>query len=431
MPGSAIAQVAGWEAFDSRGQPTVGCAVTLQDGTQGEAIVPTGASTGTHEAREVRDGGDRYGGLGVRTAVRNIVDQLGPAIHGLDAADQERVDATLVATDGSAELSALGANAVVGVSLAVMVAAARCRRLPLYRAQALGEPLLPLPMVNVVSGGAHAGGLLDIQDVLAIPVGAATFGEAMEVVWRVRQQARAWLVEAGHGGAAALVADEGGLAAALPSNDAALEFVHDAIVDAGFRPGTDVAVAVDVAANRLVAANGRYRLEREGRELDPAAWAETVVSWVNRFAVLSIEDPAADEDWPTWQAISTRLRGRVQLLGDDLFVTDVRRLERGVRERIGNAVLVKPNQNGTVSGARRVVEAAERAGYAAVLSARSGDTEDDWLADLAAGWRTGQIKVGSTTRSERTAKWNRLLRIEAELGRSARFAGAAALAAMV
>lgn len=426
LPGGAIAEVTAWEALDSRGDPTVACEVTLADGTRGEALAPAGASTGTYEAMERRDGGDRYGGRGVRSAVRNVVDVLGPAVTGLSAADQEAVDAALTAADGTTDLSRLGANAVLSLSLAAMVAAARHQGLPLYRAVATGEALLPLPMVNIVSGGAHAGGLIDIQDVLVVPLGAGSFAEAIEMAWSVRAAAQARLARTAT--TATLVADEGGLAAALASNEAALALVSDAIVDAGYVPGTDAGIAVDVAANGLWAGDG-YRLASEGRGLGPEEWTGVVAGWVRDYPVVSVEDPAADDDWKTWEVLSRALATTVQLLGDDLFATSEERLRRGVDAGVANAVLIKPNQNGTVSGARRVVAAARAAGYATVLSARSGETEESWLADLAVGWRTGQIKVGSTTRSERTAKWNRLLRIEADLGRSARFAGAAALAA--
>jgi enolase len=351
--------------------------------------------------------------------------ELAEAVRGLDAADTTGLDAALRRTDGTPTLGRLGANAVLAVSVSAAVAAAGAEGLPLYR-WLLGdrEPLLPLPMVNIVSGGAHAGGALDIQDILAVPLGAGTFAEAIEWAWRVRR-ATAELV-ASRGLTAALVADEGGLGPRLASNGQALELVTAGIERSGLRPGEDCAIAVDVAASQFQTEQG-YRLAVDGRTLSAGELVEEVRDWGRRYPLVSVEDPLGEDDWEGWRLAATRL-GQVQLLGDDLFVTDRERLERGLREGCANAVLVKPNQTGTLSSAAEVVARAHEAGWATVLSARSGETEDGWLADLAVGWRTGQIKVGSTMRSERTAKWNRLLRIEAELGSEARFAGRAAVA---
>ncbi|HVY62159.1 MAG TPA: phosphopyruvate hydratase, partial [Planctomycetota bacterium] len=387
-----------------------------------------GASTGRHEARERRDGGERYGGRGVAQAVRAVGEVLAPAVTGVSAADQEAVDRALRDADGTADLARLGANAVLAVSVAAAGAAAQARDVPLWRhlaGERVAGPLLPLPMVNVVSGGAHARGAgVDLQDVLVVPVGASSFAEAIEWAWRVRRAAET-LAAAG-GQPAALVADEGGLGLGLPSNRAALGLVSDAIERAGLAPGDQAALAVDVAATQLWDGSG-YRLATEGRVVDAGALLDEIESWAESFPVVSLEDPLAEDDWEGW-AEATRRLGRLQLVGDDLVVTRVERLERGVGAGIANAILVKPNQCGTLSDAAAALERARAAGYATVVSARSGDTEDCWLADLAVGWLAGQIKVGSTTRSERTAKWNRLLRIEAEAGPAARFAGKTALA---
>ena len=418
---TAVSTVDAWEVLDSRGKPTVACEVRLAGGASGTASVPSGASAGRHEAFELRDGGERYGGHGVRDAVRNVVAELGTAIAGMDAADGPAVDAALRAADGTDDLSRLGANAVLAVSVAATIAAAAAARVPLYRWIAGGsEPLLPLPMVNIISGGAHAGGAVDVQDFLAVPLGAGSFAEAIEWAGRVRRATAAVAVERGL--PADLAADEGGLGLPLPSNRDALELLAAGIARSGLRAGADVAIAIDVAATQLVSGSG-YRLAREDRTLTAAEMVDELHAWADAHPVVSIEDALAEDDWDGWALASEQLGQRLQLLGDDLFVTDPRRLQRGIADHVANAVLVKVNQNGTVSGAAEVVAQAQAAGYAPVVSARSGETEDSWLADLAVGWRAGQIKVGSTTRSERTAKWNRLLRIEHELGADARFAG--------
>jgi enolase len=424
----AVALIAGlhaWEALDSRGTPTVGCVVRLEDGSEGEATVPSGASTGSHEAHERRDGGERYGGKGVRDAVAALRTEISAELLGRDALDQEGVDAALRALDGTPSLARLGANAVLAASVACAVAAARSRRLPLWRALCPDlPPLLPLPMVNVISGGAHAGGLIDVQDFLVVPVGARTFAEAIEWASRVRAATAEVLREHGHD--TSLVADEGGLAAPLPSNRAALDVLLAGIVRSGLEPGAEAAIAIDVAATQLLV-DGTYVLASENRSLKADELVDELAALVRDYPIVSIEDALGEDDETGWRYATDRLAPTVQLLGDDLFVTSPERLRDGIRDGIANAVLVKPNQVGTLSDARQVVEIARSAGYATVLSARSGETEDSWLADLAVGWRTGQLKVGSTTRSERTAKWNRLLLIEAEeLGPT--FAGAAVLA---
>jgi enolase len=426
MRETAIAAVQAWEALDSRGRPTVACAVTLRDRAEGRIVVPSGMSTGSHEAVELRDGDTRYGGQGVRRAVSNVMTVLGPAVVGLDAMDRSTVDAVLEQADGEPDLSALGANAVLAVSVAVTVAAANSNRTPLWRMlSTAGPPLLPLPMINILSGGAHAGRTIDIQDILAIPLGAGSFAEALEWAWSVRSQAERELRRRALPWY--LVADEGGLAARLGSNERALALVSDSIAATGLRPGIDVAIGVDVAASQFHGPGG-YRLACEGRALDAAGLIAEIVGWCDRYPIASVEDPLAEDDWTAWQLLHERLAGRCQVLGDDLFATQLDRLRRGVADSLANAVLIKPNQAGTITRAERVLREAQASGYATVVSARSGDTEDSWLADLAVGWRSGQIKVGSTTRAERTAKWNRLLEIESRSQGTAEYAGASMVA---
>lgn len=421
---TTIYDVQAWEALDSRGTPTVACEVRLSGGARGQAIVPSGASTGAHEARELRDGGARYGGRGVLNAVRNVVEVLGPAVAGHDAADQASVDARLRETDGTNDCGRLGANALLAVSVATALAHAEATGRSLWQCLT-GEPVLPLPMVNIVSGGAHAGRALDIQDVLVVPLGAKNFAQAIEWAWRVRRATAELAVS--NGLEAGLVADEGGLGPRLSANAEALELVTAGIHDAGLRPGYDAGIAVDVAATQFHH-NGRYVLDLDGREFSSKEFVDELVSWCDQYPVVSIEDPLAEDDWAGWGLAYQRLGARLQIVGDDLFVTDTARIEQGIAAGAANALLVKPNQVGTLSDAFAAVECAREAGYATVVSARSGETEDAWLADLAVGWGPGQVKVGSTTRSERNAKWNRLLRIEADLGTDARFVGPTVLA---
>lgn len=427
-----IARVRAWEALDSRGTPTVACEVTLRDGSRASAMAPAGASTGRAEALELRDGGERYEGRGVRRAVAGVHDVIAPALAGCDAFEQAKIDALLVQLDGTPELGRLGANAILATSVANARAAAACEGISLASMldRQDGEPpLLPLPMVNVISGGAHAGGAVDMQDFLVVPLGASCFAEAIE--WAARVRAATRTVAAERGLTVALVADEGGLGPSLPSSRAALELLSAGIERSGLVAGEQVAIAIDVAASQFCDGSGRYRLTdarsaRGWREIDAAALVDELAQWCDAHPIVSLEDPLAEEDWQGWEHASRRLGARVQLLGDDLLVTNSARLQRAVRAGIANAVLVKPNQCGTLTDARGVLEQAREVGYATVVSARSGETEEDWLADLAVGWRAGQIKVGSTMRSERTAKWNRLLAIEAE--QHTRFAGRAALA---
>lgn len=418
-----ISSVHAWEALDSRGRPTVACRVGLAGGGEGRAIVPAGASTGSHEAIERRDGGSRYGGWGVAGAVAAVREQLGPLVLGRSAGQRRAIDEELERADGTPGLGRLGANAVLAVSLAVTLAGADGAGIPLWRAlNPEGRPLIPMPMVNILSGGVHAGGAIDLQDFLAVPIGAHCFAEALEWVSDVRAACASLLDDAG--GWSALVADEGGLSARLGRNERALELLTWGIERSGHDPSDEVAIAIDVAATQLTRA-GRIVLTERAEPLSADEWTTWLEDWVARYPICSIEDPLGEDEWQDWADASGRLAG-IQVLGDDLFATGVGRLRRGVEEGVANAVLVKVNQAGTVSRAEDVVRAAQAAGYARVVSARSGDTEDHWLADLAVGWRAGQIKVGSTTRSERTAKWNRLLEIESDV--DSVFAGASALA---
>ncbi len=420
MSATTVRSVTGWEALDSRGRPTVGCRVGLAGGGTGRVIVPSGASTGGHEARERRDGDERrYGGKGVGLAVAAVNGPLAATVTGTDAGDQEQLDGRLEHADGDRLLANLGANAVLAVSLAALVAVADQARQPLWHmlAPEAAGPLLPRPMVNIISGGAHAGRALDIQDVLVVPLGAATFAQALEWSWRVREATAS--VMGKEGAWSALVADEGGLAGPLASNEAALRAVTEGAHLAGLEPGRDVGIAVDLAANEFHRA-GTYVLRHDGAELSAREWTNRVCEWSDRYPIVSLEDVLHEDDWSGWQDATRELGQGRQLIGDDLFATDLGRLERGIALGVANAILVKPNQAGTVSRAEAVLKTAQRCGYATVVSARSGDTEDYWLADLAVGWNAGQIKVGSTQRSERTAKWNRLLEIEAAAGGRAR-----------
>jgi enolase len=420
-----IRSVQAFEALDSRGRPTVGCVVRLANGRYGRAIVPSGASTGQYEAHELRDHDDRYDGYGTRRAVRSVNETLARVVIGMDVKYQRAIDRAMEEADGTAELSNLGANAVLAVSLAVAVTSGANADGQLWHH--LGDdpvPLLPMPMVNIFSGGAHAGRTIDIQDVLVVPLGADSFTEAIEWADRVRRATARLMHRRGHG--VTLVADEGGLAASLTTNREALEIVTEGISAAGLNPGVDAALAVDVAANQLWDGAG-YRLAVEDRTLDASEWLDTLEEWCSAYPIVSVEDPFTDDDWTSWREATTRIGRDRQLLGDDLFATNAQRLDRGISAGVANAVLVKVNQAGTVSRARDVLMLAQGHGYGTVVSARSGDTEDTWLADLAVGWGAGQIKVGSTMRSERTAKWNRLLEIEALSQPRPRFAGAGAL----
>ncbi|MGE5170511.1 MAG: phosphopyruvate hydratase [Rudaea sp.] len=426
MKPTAIRALHAREILDSRGRPTVEADVTLADGSVGRASVPSGASTGTAEAHELRDGdAARYAGLGVRKAVANVDGEIARAVCGMDADDQRGVDAQLRASDGTPQLSRLGANALLAASLAVCRAAAASRREPVHvriAALAGASPMLPLPMTNILSGGLHAGRAMDVQDFLALPMRADTIGEAIHQLARVRSAAED-VVRAR--GLPTLLADEGGLAPGCETSRAALQLMVEAIERAGLRPGDDIAIAVDVAATAL-AAPGGYRLAREGRELGSDGMIAMIETWIGQFPVVSVEDGLGEEDWTGFRTLTKRLGARLQVVGDDLFATQPDRLARGVAEGVANAVLVKPNQNGTLTGTLDVMAQAKAAGYATIVSARSGETEDPFMADLAVGAAAGQIKIGSLRTSSTVAKYNELLRIED--ASPLPYAGSAALA---
>lgn len=405
-----VSHVDAWEALDSRGRPTVAARVVLTDGSEGIALVPSGASAGSHEAFELRDGGRRYEGRGVRSAVGNISNGLADVVLGLQPVE---VDGALATADTSPSFSVVGANTVLALSVAAARADAAAHGVSFARhlSRDMRPLLLPMPMVNIVSGGAHAGAMIDVQDVLVVPVSATSFAEAIEWAGAVRAEATRLAVELGYS-EAVLVADEGGLGLPLETNRSAVEFVARAIESAGFSGGTQIAIAVDVAATQLFH-DGCYVLACEGRRLTADELIGEIAGWCDRYPVVSLEDVLAEDDWEGWRKATAALGERAELVGDDLFVTSTARLQHGIDMSVANSVLVKANQNGLLHGAREVVDLAHSAGYRTVVSARSGETEDSWLADLAVGWRAGQIKVGSTHRSERNAKWNRLLQLEA------------------
>jgi enolase len=421
---TAIATVVGREILDSRGNPTVEVDVVLTTGAFGRAAVPSGASTGAHEAHELRDGGKRYGGKGVQRAVEAVNGEIREALTGFDAGDQRGLDRRLCELDGTDNKKRLGANAILGVSLATAKAAARDHDQPLYRYLG-GEAatLLPVPMMNILNGGAHADNPIDFQEFMIAPVGAPNFAEALRMGAEVFHALKAALKAAGHNTS---VGDEGGFAPNLASTRQALDFVVAAIGAAGFKPGTDIYLALDVAATELYA-NNRYVLKGEGRTLNFAEMVATYADLVANYPIYSIEDGMSEDDWEGWRALTQALGGRVQLVGDDLFVTNVTRLKRGIDQDIANAILVKVNQIGTLSETLDAVRMAQEAGYAAVMSHRSGETEDATIADLAVATNCGQIKTGSLARSDRVAKYNQLLRIEEELGTAARYAGRSVL----
>jgi enolase len=425
---ATIARLRARQILDSRGRPTVEAELVLSDGTTALASVPSGASTGRHEALELRDGDPaHYGGLGVRSAVRAVNETIAPAVRGARP-DLAAVDARVRELDGTADKSRLGANATLAVSLATARAAAALDGVPLWRHLAGGEPpLLPLPMVNILSGGLHAGRQLDFQDFLVIPVGAATFSRALEMCVAIHG---ATARELERRGLSTLKADEGGFGPKLRTHAEALELLDRAVAGAGLVPGADVMYALDVAATHFYEpSTGQYHLSSEARACSAAEMADLVAELAERHAIASIEDPLAEDDWDAWCAFTARLGDRLQIVGDDLFTTNPERVERGIRSAAANAVLVKMNQIGTLSETLAVVEQARAAGLRLVVSARSGETEDPALADLAVGTRAGQIKVGSVAQSERLAKYNQLLRIEEALGDEAPFSGRAALGA--
>ena len=411
---SPIRKIHGRQVFDSRGRPTVEVEVCVSDGVRVRASVPSGASTGTHEANELRDGDETFfNGLGVLSAVEHVNGEIAAALEGHDVMDQVGCDALLRGLDGTPALSRLGANAVLGTSLAVCRASAQVAGQPLHRRigdlAEVAEPSLPMPMVNILSGGLHARHGMDIQDLLAIPIAATTTLEAIHLVSRVRDAATAVCAERG---IPTLLADEGGLSPGCRTGREALELMLTSIERAGLDPGRDVGIAIDVAANSLYdATSATYHLAREGRHASTQEMIDMIASWVDDFPILSVEDPLDEEDWRGWRQITELLSERVRLIGDDLFTTNLARLRRGIDTASATGVLVKLNQNGTLTGTLEVVAAARAAEYVPVVSARSGETEDDLLADLAVGTAAGQIKVGSVRSSERLAKYNQLVRI--------------------
>jgi enolase len=418
----AIARIHAREVLDSRGTPTVEVEVHCHGGARGRAIVPSGASTGRHEAVELRDGDPaRYGGKGVRRAVANVREQIAPRLCGLPASDQGLIDRTLCELDGTPKKARLGANALLGVSLACAHAAAAARDLPLWRyLDREGHARLPLPMVNLISGGLHAGGNLDFQDFLLLPIGARSYSEAVEMAVRVYRALGAVLVQ--HGFEGVLVGDEGGFGPRLLGNEHAVEMVVRAIEQAGLQPGREAALAIDVASSHFYR-DGRYHLKTARTALTADEMVALLTRWVDAYPILSIEDGLAEDDWDGWQQLTAALGRRVQLIGDDLFVTNPERLRRGIAAGVANSVLIKVNQIGTLTETFAVLACARAAGYRPVISARSGETEDTTLADLAVGTGAGQIKIGSVARSERLAKYNQLLRIEEEAGAGAPLAG--------
>jgi enolase len=406
------------EVLDSRGTPTVEAEVLLEGGASGRAMVPSGASTGAHEAHELRDGGSRYGGKGVLQAVSNVEEKIAPALCGLSALDQGAVDAAMLELDGSDNKSALGANAILAVSLATARAAANGVGLPLYRY--LGGPmatLLPVPLMNVINGGAHAANSLDFQEFMVVPHGAPSFREALRMGTEVFHTLKGLLQERGMSTA---VGDEGGFAPDL-GNDAAGDLLVQAIEKAGYRPGDQISLALDVASTEFFK-DGRYAFD--GGSYSSAEMVDQLARLVSRYPIVSIEDGVAEDDWDGWALLTQRLGSSVQLVGDDLFVTNTSRLQRGIDLGVANSILIKVNQIGSLTETLQAIDLAGRAGYTSVISHRSGETEDTTIADLAVASRAGQIKTGSLSRSERVAKYNQLLRIEDELGSQARYAGA-------
>ena len=421
---SLIEEVDALEVLDSRGNPTLAVRVRLGGDVLGSAMVPSGASTGVHEAVELRDGDKaRFGGKGVLTAVRNVVEVIGPEVVGMDALDQRALDDALVALDGTPNKGRLGANALLGVSLACAHAAAGSSQLPLYRY--LGGPaaqVLPVPLLNVLNGGLHAQTSVDFQEFMFAPLGLPTFADALRAGSECFQALRAVLHERGENTGQG---DEGGFAPSLRHNEEAIEVLLSAIDRAGYTAGVDVALALDPAASELYS-DGRYHLRGEGRVLEPLELVDLWATWVERYPIVSIEDGMAEDDWDGWAALTERLGSRVQLVGDDIFVTNAARLRQGFERGVANALLVKVNQIGTLTETLDAIALASAHGYASVISHRSGETEDTTIADLAVAVNAGQIKAGAPSRSERVAKYNRLLRIEAELGSSGHYAGRSA-----
>ena len=425
---TAIVDIIGREILDSRGNPTVEVDVVLEDGSRGRAGVPSGASTGAHEAVELRDGDkNRYLGKGVRKAVEAVNGEIFDALGGMDAEAQVKIDETMIALDGTPNKGRLGANAILGVSLAVAKAAAAANKLPLYRyVGGTSARLLPVPMMNIVNGGVHADNPIDFQEFMIMPVGATSFAEGLRAGSEIFQTLKAALKSAGHN---TNVGDEGGFAPNLQSAEAALDLVMRAIESAGYKAGGDVVLALDAASTEFFK-NGAYHYEGEGKTRSPDEQAAYLAQLASRYPIVSIEDGMAEDDFAGWKRLTALIGDKCQLVGDDLFVTNVARLAQGIEQGLANSILIKVNQIGTLTETLAAVDMAHRAGYSAVMSHRSGETEDATIADLAVATNCGQIKTGSLARSDRTAKYNQLLRIEEQLGQQAKYAGKAAVRAL-
>jgi len=425
---SAIVDIIGREILDSRGNPTVECDVLLESGTMGRAAVPSGASTGSREAIELRDGDkSRYLGRGVQKAVENINTEISEAVMGLEANEQAFLDHTLIDLDGSENKSRLGANATLAVSMAVEKAAAEESGLPLYRYFGGSGPMqMPVPMMNVINGGAHANNNLDIQEFMIIPLGAPTFSEAVRYGAEVFHALKKVLADKGMSTA---VGDEGGFAPSVKSHEEAIQLILTAIGKAGFEPGTQIALALDCAASEFFK-DGKYHLEGEGLKLSAADFSALLAKWADKYPIVSIEDALAENDWDGWAALTKLLGRKLQLVGDDLFVTNTKILREGISRGIANSILIKINQIGTLTETFAAIEMAKRSGYTAVISHRSGETEDSTIADIAVGTNAGQIKTGSMSRSDRVAKYNQLLRIEEDLGDVATYPGRSVFASL-
>ena len=422
---SAIVDIVGREILDSRGNPTVECDVLLESGVMGRAAVPSGASTGSREAIELRDGDKaRYGGKGVLKAVEHINTEISEAVLGLDASEQAFLDKTMIDLDGTENKSRLGANAMLAVSMAVARAAAEESGLPLYRYfGGMNGTQLPVPMMNVINGGAHANNSLDLQEFMIVPVGASSFREALRQGAEVFHALKKIIDSKGMSTA---VGDEGGFAPSVENHEAAIQLILQAISDAGYTPGQEIVLALDCAASEFYK-DGKYVLAGEGGlQLDAAGWTDMLATWVDKYPIISIEDGMAEGDWDGWKLLTERLGQKVQLVGDDLFVTNTKILKEGIDKHIANSILIKINQIGTLTETFQAIEMAKRAGYTAVISHRSGETEDSTIADIAVGTNAGQIKTGSLSRSDRMAKYNQLLRIEEDLGDMAEYPGRAA-----
>ncbi|MCI3926965.1 phosphopyruvate hydratase [Paenibacillus sp. TRM 82003] len=416
-----ITDVYAREVLDSRGNPTVEVEVRLESGAKGRAIVPSGASTGAHEAVELRDGDKaRYLGKGVLKAVQNVNDLIAPEIIGLDALEQVAIDTAMIELDGTPNKGKLGANAILAVSMAVARAAAEALDVPLYNyLGGFNAKQLPVPMMNIVNGGAHADNNVDVQEFMVLPVGAASFSEALRAGAEVFHALKSVLKEKGLNTA---VGDEGGFAPNLGSNEEAITTIITAIERAGYKPGVDMFLGMDVASTEFFK-NGKYELEGEGKSFTPAEFVDLLASWVDKYPIISIEDGCSEDDWEGWKLLTERLGGKVQLVGDDLFVTNTTRLGKGIDEGIGNSILIKVNQIGTLTETFDAIEMAKRAGYTAVISHRSGESEDSTIADIAVATNAGQIKTGAPSRTDRVAKYNQLLRIEDNLTGASQYAG--------